>query len=187
MKTRNFVIITLLVIGIILFGVVQGIVIPQNERSQQKYILDQKDPLTHDFKSIIKYKNKYMGNASNLINLFHSLPLNDVGMSFQLYPDTFTAEVDYKETVWGIGKDKVDRALIYNATAAFILIDNLKAIDFNFTGASFKVSRESVEKWYDTDLSSLFAEAAWKNKVQSRMQDGDYVLKCTKAIIQKGQ
>jgi hypothetical protein len=185
MKTRNIFIIILMVIGITFFGIVQGIVIPRNTQNKQQYISEQKDPLTHDFKSVIKYKNKYMGNISNVSHLFRSLPLNEIGMSFELFPDTLTVEVDYKETVLGIGENRVNKALIYNSTAAFALIDNLEAIDFKFTGASYKVSRSEAEKWYGVKLSTLTEKDVWTKVVQSKLYDNEYVQKCTKAILQK--
>lgn len=93
-----------------------------------------------------------MGNASNLANLFSSLPLSNTDRSYQLYPDTLTAEVNYKETVMNIGEEKVNKAFIYNATAAVALIDNLDAIHFDFAGESYKVIRSDVEEWYGVEL-----------------------------------
>jgi len=185
MKTRNIIIIILTIIGITLFGIIQGIVIPQKAQNEQQYISEQKDPLTHDFKNVIKYKNKYMGNSSNIINLFRSLPLNDIRMSFELFPDTLTVEVNYKETVLGIGENKVNKALIYNSTAAFALIDNLEAINYKFTGASYKVSRSETEKWYGAKLSTLTEKDVWNKEVQSSLDDNEYLQKCTKAILQE--
>ncbi|MEX1028487.1 MAG: hypothetical protein WDZ91_00400 [Paenibacillaceae bacterium] len=54
----------------------------------------------------LTYKNKYMGNASNLAI---------------------------------IGEERVKRAIIDNATAAFALIDNLEAIRFYFAGESYEI------------------------------------------------
>jgi hypothetical protein len=185
MKTRNRIIIILMVIGITFFGIVQGIVIPRNAHNKQQYISEQKDPLTHDFNSVIKYKNKYMGNASNLGNLFHTLPLNDIGMSFELFPNSLTLELNYKENVLNIGESRVNKALIYNSTAAFALIDNLEAINFNFTGASYKVSRSETEKLYGVKLSTLTEKDVWKKEVQSKLSDNEYVQKCTKILHEK--
>ncbi|MGE5629522.1 MAG: DUF4825 domain-containing protein [Caulobacteraceae bacterium] len=186
MKTRNIVIIVcLIIVGIALYGGVRNMTTPQTSQSKKPNTAVRLDPLTQDFQSIVKYKNKYMGNAVNLANLFHSLPLNDIEMTFQLHPDTQTAEVTYNTTVADIGEDKLDRDLIYNATAAFSLIDNLKALKFNFEGSFYTALRGDFEEWYSTDLKTLAEKDAWKNKVQSKLGDDFYVLNCTKKVLTK--
>lgn len=170
MKIRNFIIISLLFVGIVLFGVVQFVIIPHNNAEREKYILQQQEPTTHDLKSILKYKNRYMGNASNIINLFHNLPLSKVGMKFQLFPEKLTLEVSYQDTVLNIGEEKVEVSLIYNSVAAFALVDNLEAIDYNFPDESYKVKREDVEKAYSY-FNDILKENIWENTVQGRLKD----------------
>jgi len=185
MKTNNKILIFLVVFGVILFGIFKGIVMPQMAQSKQLDTIEQQDPVKHNFESVLKYKNQYMGNASNLSNLFRSLPLSNIGVSFQLFPDTLTVDVNYKEAVDSIGEDKVNKALIYNATAAFALIDNLEAINFKFTGVSYKVLRSDVEKWFSVKLSTLAEKDTWKKTVQSKLDENEYVLNCTKAVLHK--
>lgn len=181
MNARNKLIIGLIIVIIAFVGIAQGIIMPriaQEEQSTAKPL----DPLTHDFSSILKYKNKYMGNASNLGNLFHSLPLNDIGMSFQMFPDTLAADINYKANASDIDEYKLNRALIYNSTAAFVLIDNLEAVRFNFEEASYKILRSDVEKWYGTSLRTLAGKGIWEEKVQSKLRDDKYVHNCIKSI-----
>lgn len=185
MKARNKFILGLIVVGIALFGIVQGIIIPRIAQNEQQYAAAQQDPLTHDFENTLKYKNQYMGNAGNVTNLFRSLPLNNVDRSFQLYPDTYTVEINYKESIGDIGEDQVGRALIYNATAAFALIDNLEAIHFHFiNGASAKVLRSDVERWYGVKAAALAEQGNWRNRVQSKLDDEEYVRQCKETILQ---
>ena len=184
MKTRNKVIICVSIIGVVLFGLVQGYIIPQKSLQDQQYMVKQRSPITHDLKSILKYKNKYMGNSSNIINLFYTLPLSDLGMSFQLFPEKLMADVNYKAAVSNIDREKLSESLIYNSTAAFALIDNLEAINFNFTGTSYKVLRTDAQEWYGCKLSELVkTNDVWKLKVQDKLADNEYVDKCLKAII----
>jgi hypothetical protein len=126
-----------------------------------------------------------MGNASNFANLFSSLPLSNADRTFQLYPDTWTAEVNYKDTVMHIGEERVNRAIIYNATAAFALIDNLETIRFYFTGENYEVIRTDVEKWYGAKASSLLEKGTWEKSVQSKLRDPEYVLQGVKNLTQK--
>lgn len=187
MNTRSKIILCLLVIAVVLFGAVQGIIMPRLAESRQQLAVKSQDPAAHDFDSILKYKNQYMGNASNFANLFYSLPLNDVEMTFKLYPEELTGEVRYKAQVSDMGEDRVDRALIYNSTAAFALIDNLEAVVFNFEGSSYKILRRDVEKWYGSELNTLTEKSAWEKAVQSKLRDDDYVRSCIKAIAAQAE
>lgn len=174
MKNRNGIIIGLLVIGVALFIAVQFIIIPHNNSEQNKYFAAQKEPATHDLSSILEYKNKYMENASNISNLFHHLPLSNVGMNFELFPDNLEIEVNYKDTVWNIGEERVKSSLLYNSTAAFALIDNLKIIDYNFSGTSYQVKRADIESLY-SNFNKILEKENWSNYVQSKMNDLQYV------------
>lgn len=185
MKARNNIIIGLALIGIIFFGVVQGIIIPQKNQKEQQYIINQQEPTTHDFDSVLKYKHEYMGNAGNLMNLFYSLPLNNLERTYQLYPDTLTAEINFKDKLTNNVENKGYKALIYNASAAFSLIDNLEIIYFNFEDVSYKVTKKDIEKWYGRDAATLAEKDIWKQNVQSKLNDEQYVLKCIHSVFQK--
>lgn len=176
MKGRNRIIICLAIIGIGLYLIVYGIIIPQNNQKKDEYIASQNNPITHDIDSIIKYKSKYMGDISNIVNLFYNLPLNNISRDFELFPDKLTVEVNYEEKVENIDKDKLDKALIYNSIAVFALIDNLQEINYNFTDSSYKFLRSDVEKMVGEDLSSLLIKTEWKIKVQDKLQSGQYLI-----------
>lgn len=183
MKTRNTIIMVLLVLGIGLFAAVQGWIIPQKEQNEQKYIAEQQDPRSHDISNVIKFKSKYMGDFSNFDHLISSLPLNHIERTYQLYPDQLTAQINYKNTVSSIGRAEVERGLVYNATAAFALIDNLKTINFHFMDIDYQVTRQDVESWYGVTLSTLLDEDTWRTKVQEQLDDDEYVLNFSKEIL----
>ncbi|MBW9151729.1 DUF4825 domain-containing protein [Clostridium estertheticum] len=185
MKTRNSIIIGLAIMGIVLFGLVQFNVIPRNNQKNNQYMVQQQNPITHDLNSVIKYRNKYMGNSSNITNLFHKLPLSNIKMSLELFPNKLTAEVKYNDTIANINENKVNKALIYNSTVAFALIDNLQVINYNFTGSAYKVSRLDVEKWYGRELPGLLKKEEWKSKVQDKLEDNKYVSDFIKAVLMK--
>ncbi|MCQ6561390.1 DUF4825 domain-containing protein [Paenibacillus mendelii] len=185
MKARNKAILALLAAGMILFGLVHGVILPKIEQDELNYIAAQQDPLTHDIESAKRFKNKYMGNAGNLANLFQSLPLSDIRFTFQLYPDLLTAELHYRTTEESIKAELLNRALIYNATAGFALIDNLEVIHFYFMGTSYKVSRSDVEQWYGVQASSLIQNEAWVDSVQRELEDTAYVRSAAKALLMR--
>lgn len=182
MKNRNKIIICLLIVGTLLFGVIQFAVIPHNNAEKQKYAIAQLEPTTQNLNEISGYKNSYMGDSSNIINLFYHLPLADVKTEFQMFPNDFTVEVNYKDTVADIGEEKVNKALLYNSTAAFALIGNLKYIVYNFTGASYKVSRGDVENLYK-DFGNILKESNWKKSVQNKLADKQFVSQSAKKIL----
>jgi hypothetical protein len=185
MKTRNKLIICLAIMGIVLFGLVQGIVIPKNNQKKNEYMAQQQDPIIHDLNSILKYKTKYMGDSSNIVNLFNKLPLNNIQMSYELFPGKLTAELNYKDSIENIKADKVNKALIYNSTAAFALVDNLEVINYNFPDGEYKVLRSDVEKWYGTELTGLLSSKEWENKVQNKLKDIEYVDNFAKAVLKR--
>ncbi|MGF7049980.1 hypothetical protein J2T13_004503 [Paenibacillus sp. DS2015] len=175
MKIRNIVILCLLFVGVVSFGIVQGIVTPQLAENAEKYAADQQNPLTHDVTSVLKYRSKYMGNFSNIANLVGTLPLGNIDKTFQLFPDVFTLEINFKESSSTLDVKYLETSLIYNATVLFSLIDNLDAIHFSFEGDSYKVIRSDVAQWYDENLSTLTDEDTWYERVQSKLTDEDYV------------
>lgn len=177
MRKKNLIIIILIIVGTLEMIAVEGYIKPEISRRQKKYVLEQLDPLTNDYKNIIKFKNKYMGNASNIINLNWSLPLSDIPMTFELFPDKLTMEINYKKISKDIGNAKLERALIYNSAANFMLIDNLKAIKYNFKDKSFTITRDAVESWLGIKPEALQDEKLWNEKVQSRLKDERYVNK----------
>ncbi|MCJ8012072.1 DUF4825 domain-containing protein [Paenibacillus sp. KQZ6P-2] len=178
MWTKNKTILLLAAAGILLFSAIQGIVLPQWDRQKQVYAAEQQSPLTHDLQSIMKYQNKYMGNASNLSNLMHTLPLNEVRSTMELHPDSLTADIIYHAETADLDTEDLERSLIYNATAAFALIDNLKQIRFKFDDRTYSVERSTVESWYGKKLSSLTdSPKIWKPDVQEPLADRNYVKK----------
>lgn len=174
MKNRDRLIIGLLAVGVIFFAAIQFVIIPHNNANEKAYAAAQQEPATHDLSSILPYKSRYMGDASNDANLFYHLPLCNIGMSFGVDSTNYRLEVDYKETVENIGEEKVQSALLYNSTAAFALISNLNAIEYNFTGASYEVKRTDIEALY-SGFGTVLQKSNWKTSVQDKMNDVAYV------------
>lgn len=99
--------------------------------------------------NIIKYKNKYVGDNSNDGALINSLPLSEYGYVFEIDSDNFGLKINYHITDWYINENNyLEKCLVYNSVAIFSLIDNVEYIEYNFSGRSYKVKREDVEKKY---------------------------------------
>lgn len=182
--------------GAILYIVVRFIIIPDSVRKEMEYNKAQYNAVTHNLNSILPYKSPYMGDASNIINLYNNLPMT-VDRTFQLLSDELTLVIYYKDTFLQVGEksvemqedetndsngkqnqvyqDEVFKDLIYNSTAAFALIDNLKKINYNFTDINYSVTRDMIEELYTVKLSELLTEKNWSVLVQDKLKDSEFV------------
>ena len=130
------------------------------------YIIDSKKEYTIDtiqtspfnktksgIDNIVKYKNKYVGNNSNVGNLLYDLPLSEYGLVFEIDSNDLGITVDYNTTDWYINDNLyIEKSLIYNSVSMFLLIDNMEYIKYNFSGSSYTVKRDNIEKNYPNYL-----------------------------------
>ncbi len=163
---KNKVIIGLLIVGLGLFAWMQKVYLPGQEKLQQVEELKQLNPETHLFEKVLQFENLYMGNAGNNMNLVNHLPMGDVPRLFQQDPDEFTFTVDYEMSVKEIGRERVEKAVLYNATAIFILIANMEVVKFAFSDQTYTVTRERVNNWFGEDIASFKDEKVFIKKVQ---------------------
>jgi hypothetical protein len=125
---------------------------------------------------LIRFKNPYMGNSSNIINLNYNLPLGHIPHTHRIDSKNLVLNLYYKETVWELGEDDVKKDLLFNATVNFALIGNLKTIAFHFSGQSFKVTRSTMENWYNMDLRNFPGKSdQWKKKVLAPLGKKEFV------------
>lgn len=184
MKNKKNIVIGLIIAGIIVFGVIQFISIKEKNYDQAKSIITTQKADTNDLDKILKYKNKYIGDAPNVTNLFNNLLLNNIKMDFKIFSDKFELEVNYKDNAQNIGEEMVKHALIYNSTAAFALIENLKVIDYNFIGSSYQLKREDIESLYP-NFSNILENENWSKYVQSKMEDNQYLTESFQKVIKE--
>lgn len=175
MNKKNKIIIILLAIAVALFCIIQFWIIPANQEKKEAYAQNQTDALTHDISAIEDYMPVYLGDANNVRDLFGILPLNNISKQFEINSDNGALTVNYLETVWNIGEDRVKRDLIYNTVAAMAAIDNLSEITYNFSGDSYTFERTQMEDVFGTPLSKLLEQEKWSNDVQDKLKDTDFV------------
>jgi hypothetical protein len=174
MRQKNKVIIGLLSVAIVLFCAIQFWILPANEAKQAEFARNQTDALTHDISTIQDYKSPYVGNASNIGGLFENLPLKNVGKKYEIDSKNCILTVNYMDTVWNIGEEKVQRDLIYNSVAAMAAIDNLSEITYQFPGNSYSFQRKRIEEIFGTPLSDLLTPETWKTKVQNKLSSKEF-------------
>lgn len=154
-----------LVVGmslVLLLGVVY--VLSNNQKQVAQEDVEQLTVETHDFQKVLAYENDYMGNNSNITNLFNNLPFSNHRDLVELDPNTRTFVVNYNTS----GDEKT---VIYNATAAFVLIKSLEVINMRFSEQPYVITRENVEQWFEDDFGSLLNPAVFKEKVQNRLME----------------
>lgn len=177
MNKKSKIIVGLISVAVVLFVVVEFVIVPANKKKQNEYALKQTDSLTHDYTIIKNYKNSYIGNSTNVSQLFYALPLNNIPMKFEIDSGSCTLTVYYLDTVWNIGEDKVHRDLIYNTVAAMAAIDNLEAVTYEFSGAQYSYSRDEIEKILEIPLSALLLENVWEKSLQNNLNSDEFVAK----------
>lgn len=130
--------------------------------------------------NIIKYQNKYLGNNSNTGNLITNLPLSNYGYVFEIDSENYGLTINYNTTDWYNNDDMyIERSLVYNSVAIFMLIDNLKTITFNFSGSQYIIEREVIENNYPNYDQIIHDGKIDKDKfnqdVENKMNDIEFV------------
>lgn len=174
MNKKNKVIIGLLAVAVILFCVIQFCIIPADQMKQADYTRNQTDALTHDISAIENYRSAYVGNASNIGGLFENLPLSNISKKYEINSNDCTLTVNYLDTVWNIGEEKVQRDLIYNSVAAMAAIDNLSEITYHFSGNSYSFKRAEIENIWGSPLSNLLLPEKWRQEVQTHLLSTEF-------------
>jgi hypothetical protein len=202
-KQRNALIIVLFFLGILstIFSIWH---VQQSEDNREKYSSDQKEVTTSDLDFLLSYKSPYMGDASNLSGLFHSLPLQDSIKGFQVYSDKLTAQINFNDAQLMVGKinmegkqyavegtqdalnavylNDLNKSLVYNSIAAFSLIGNLEKITYKFTDITYTVSRKDIIDLFG-DLDFLLNKETWNKTVRDPFLDIEYVSKLSKKLL----
>lgn len=172
--------------------------------NRQKYSAEQLEVTTCDFDFVKKYKSPYMGDASNIINLFNKLPLRAAIKDFKIDSERLTLQINYKDTkinsgelsmehksfacegtvdaIHAVYENEVNKSTIYDSMVAFAIIDNLESIIFNFTDVTYTITRKDVEAIYG-DVSSINNKADWNKIVRDPLGDTVYVTQLAKKLI----
>ena len=165
--------------------------INQNTKNEY-YIVDTQKSYTEDtipitpfnrakagIDNIIKFKNQYIGNNSNSSHLVDNLPLSEYGYSIEINSKNLVLTINYYITDWYVNENKyLEKCLIYNSVSIFSLIDNVKYINFNFSGNSYTVSREQVEKLYPNYSSIVnngIDKESFNKYLEEKMNDYEFV------------
>lgn len=129
--------------------------------------------------NIIKYKNKYVGNNSNVGNLINSLPLSEYGYTFEIDSDNLGLIINYHITDWYINENYyLEKSLVYNSVSIFSLIDNVKYINYNFSGKLYKVTRNQIEEnypYYGAITNNGISKELFNKYVEGKLNDNEFI------------
>ena len=68
---------------------------------------------------------------------------------FEIDSNNLGLKINYHVTDWYINENYyLEKCIINNSESIFFLIDNIKYINYNFSGKSYKVSRIQLEENY---------------------------------------
>lgn len=176
MRNRKAIwIVLLLAVGISGIAVMEGVVNPALEEKAARHREAQRNPLTHDFATVLGYHSKYMGDISNLAELNNHLPLGFAPRTYELRPEERTAEIHFEGTEAASDERTWKQNVLYHAAANFSLIDNLRQLEFYLGDSKYTVTRSGVETWHGGELSALRDEETWKREVKSRLSNDNEV------------
>ena len=137
--------------------------------------------------NIIKYKNKYVGNNSNDMNLISSLPLSEYGFVFEINPDNLGITIDYHITDWYINENYyLEKSIVYNSVSIFALIDNVEYIKYNFSGKTYEVKRENVENNfpnYKDIVKDGINKNAFNKYLEEKISDIEFIEQCFNSFV----
>ena len=152
--------------------------------THKKYTLDTVPvvPFNRDksgIDNIIKYKDKYVGNNSNDGNLISSLPLSEYGYIFEVDSDNLGLIIDYHITDWYINQNYyLEKSIVYNSVSIFSLIDNVQYVKYNFSGKTYEVKRENVEKYfpnYEDIVKDGIDKDAFNKYLEEKISDIEFI------------
>lgn len=178
--------IALFAVGLLVFGWVQFVYIPKTDAKAEQEQLEQLEPETHQFSQVLKYEYAYMGSAGNNMNLVNNLPMSDVPRKFQQDPETFTFTVNYEAATGDVGRERLEKAIVYNATVIFALIKNMETVEFAFVDETYSATRKRVNEWFGEDVVTFVDEEVFKEKVQQPIRKNEKLAEWFAAYTEGG-
>ena len=163
------------------------------DTTNEYYVIDEKKEYNFDtipitpfnrnksgIDNILQYKNKFIGDNSNTGNLINNLPLSEYGYVFEIDSNNLGLTIDYHITDWYINDSLyLQKSLIYNSVSIFALIENVEYIEYNFSGSSYKITRQTVETNYPNFskivLNGKIDKQKFNQCVENKMNDTEFV------------
>ena len=139
--------------------------------------------------NIIRYQSKYIGDNSNTGNLINNLPLSEYGYTLEIDSENLGVTVNYHVTDWYIKENLyLQKSLIYNSVSIFALIENVEYIEFNFTGNSYRITKDIIKKSYPSYYKIVnnngINKDEFNDKLEGKINDNEFIENTFKIIFE---
>lgn len=169
MSKKNKVILALVAVAAVLFCVLQFVILPPKLAAQDAS--HQNHAITHDIAPSLAYGSPYVGDNSNTVALFQSLPLGQRKQTYEIDSDACTVTIRYEDNVESETRLAVmQEDMVYTAVAAMAAIDNLNGVTYQFPDAAYTLTRKQVAGVFGQNLASLLEETTWENTVAAPLR-----------------
>ncbi|WP_129598104.1 M56 family metallopeptidase [Anaerophilus nitritogenes] len=148
-----------IIIGMICLVVLGGTFLTNGISDRNEYYsIDRSLSSVYKQEDLLKYRSRYMGDASNISNLLDRLPFGDLkeGISLATTSKPYGITINYNLSNINIGREKVEETLYSNALIMFVLIENVDHIIFKDTNTTeqfrYQFLRNIIQKNFKNDL-----------------------------------
>ena len=121
---------------------------------------------------LFHYKHSYVGDNSAVANivkeLAHHQELHQIALETKQTP--YGIHLTYKDIETEQVEQEIKETVLFNATYLFVLVDNVDRIKFTFPDYTFTVTRDKLDAWYNTQLSTIEQEQAVTKLIQRHLK-----------------
>ncbi|WP_426355210.1 DUF4825 domain-containing protein [Exiguobacterium sp. R-39] len=126
---------------------------------------------------LFHYKHSYVGDNSAVTNivkeLAHHQELHQIALETKQTP--YGIHLTYKDIETEQVEQEIKETVLFNATYLFVLVDNVDRITFTFPDYTFTVTRDKLNGWYNTQLSTIEQEQAVTKLIQRHLKSEDKI------------
>ena len=121
------------------------------------------------------FADSYMGDNSQVINLYSELPLHEVAKTFEIDGHTKTITVDFKEEPANVSDRQLQADFVISSIAYFACFTNLEQINYQLPSRQVKFDRATSEAILGDDLSRLVNQETWAKEVQEKISSQKFI------------
>lgn len=121
---------------------------------------------------LFQHKHSSVGDNSAVANivkeLAHHQELHQIALETKQTP--YGIHLTYTDIETEQVEQEIKETVLFNATYLFVLVDNVDRITFTFPDYTFTVTRDKLDSWYNTQLSTIEQEQAVTKLIQRHLK-----------------